>query len=62
MAASDGFRRLIEGVAPLFAGEAEVFRTYWDSPLRTRDTDRLEIRRHDEYDGKRQDHDGHFQP
>jgi len=45
MAASEGFRRLIEGVAPLFAGEAEIFRTYWDSPMRTRDTDRLWIKR-----------------
>ncbi len=45
MAASEGFQRLIEGVAPLFAGEAEVFRTYWDSPIRTRDTDRLWIKR-----------------
>jgi len=45
MAASEGLQRLIEGVAPLFAGEAEIFHTYWDSPIRTRDTDRLWIKR-----------------
>lgn len=32
---------LVDAVAPLFAGEAEVFRTYWTSPVRSRETDRL---------------------
>ena len=39
MALSPPLRRLIESAAPLFAGEAEVVRTYWDSPLRTIETD-----------------------
>lgn len=34
------FRRLIELSEPLWAGEAEVARTYFRSPARTRDTDR----------------------
>jgi hypothetical protein len=32
---------LVGAVAPLFAGEAEVMRTYWTSPVRTPETDRL---------------------
>jgi hypothetical protein len=32
---------LVDAVAPLFAGEAEVMRTYWTSPVRNADTDRL---------------------
>lgn len=32
---------LVDAVAPLFAGEAEVMRTYWTSPVRTPETDRL---------------------
>lgn len=32
---------LVDAVAPLFAGEAEVIRAYWISPARTRETDRL---------------------
>jgi hypothetical protein len=32
---------LVGSVAPLFAGEAEVMRTYWTSPIRNQDTDRL---------------------
>jgi hypothetical protein len=32
---------LVDAVAPLFAGEAEVMRTYWTSSVRTADTDRL---------------------
>lgn len=32
---------LVNAVAPLFAGEAEVMRTYWTSPVRTAETDRL---------------------
>lgn len=41
MAVSKKLAGLIDAVAPLFAGEAEVFRVYWDWPGRTRDTDRL---------------------
>jgi len=41
MAVSENLRRLVAAVAPLFAGEAEVFRTYWDWSGRTRETDRL---------------------
>src|SRR5947209_4064073 len=32
-------RGLIETATPLWAGEAEVVRSYWRSPKRTRDTD-----------------------
>jgi len=32
---------MIDRCARLWAAEAEVFRTYWDSPMRTPDTDRL---------------------
>lgn len=45
MAASAALRRLVDAVAPLFGAEAEVFRTYWDSSLRTARTDRLWIAR-----------------
>jgi len=45
MAVSPNLARLIEAVAPLFAGEAEIFRTYWDSPRRNRQTDKLWILR-----------------
>ena len=45
MAVSTELRRLVDAVAPLFAGEAEVFRSYWDAPLRTRETDRLWLAR-----------------
>ena len=40
MAVSDPLRRLIEVNAPLWAGEGEVVRTYFDLPTRTRETDR----------------------
>jgi hypothetical protein len=36
---SAGLRALISANEPLWAGEAEVFRTYWDWPGRTRSTD-----------------------
>ena len=45
MRVSTDLRRLVDAVAPLFAGEAEVFRGYWDAPMRTRGTDRLWIAR-----------------
>jgi hypothetical protein len=32
---------LVDSVAHLFAGEAEVMRTYWTSPIRTPETDQL---------------------
>ena len=45
MALSPELQRLIEVSAPLWAGEAEVVRTYWTSPVRTLETDLLWIRR-----------------
>jgi hypothetical protein len=39
MAVSDKLARLIATAAPLWAGEAEVVRTYWDWPGRNRATD-----------------------
>jgi hypothetical protein len=36
---SAGLHALVEADAPLWAGEAEIFRTYWDSPRRTRASD-----------------------
>ena len=36
---------LVDAVAPLFAGEAEVFSTYWTSAMRTKETDRLWLMR-----------------
>ena len=38
-------QRLVAVAAPLWAGEAEVVRTYWSSPKRTRETDLLWLRR-----------------
>jgi hypothetical protein len=38
-------RRVIETATPLWAGEAEVVRTYWSSPSRGLDTDLLWLRR-----------------
>ncbi len=45
MAVSSKLHRLIDAVAPYWAGEAEVFRTYWSSPKRTRATDLLWLNR-----------------
>lgn len=45
MAASRKLRELIEVNAPLWAGEAEIVRTYWNSPKRTIETDRLWLKR-----------------
>jgi hypothetical protein len=39
MSVSDELRALIDSNAPLWAGEAEVIRAYWASPIRTRQTD-----------------------
>jgi hypothetical protein len=40
MAVSAQLKQLIDAAAPLWAGEAEVFTTYWDAPQRSRDSDR----------------------
>lgn len=45
MALSKNLETLISLSQPLWAGEAEVVRTYWDSPVRTIDTDLLWIAR-----------------
>lgn len=45
MSMSSNVRHLVELSAPLWAGEAEVVRTYWDSPVRTLETDLLLLRR-----------------
>ena len=45
MGVSDNLKRLISAAEPLWAGEAEVVRTYWDSPVRTIETDLLWIAR-----------------
>jgi hypothetical protein len=45
MALSAELQRLIDVSAPLWAGEAEVVRTYWTSPVRNMETDLLWIRR-----------------
>ena len=42
---SKHLQRLIDANAPFWAGEAEVFRSYWDSPIRTRETDLLWLSR-----------------
>ena len=40
MAVSANLQRLIDAAAPFWAGEAEVFRAYWNWHRRTRETDR----------------------
>jgi hypothetical protein len=40
MSVSAELKRLIDAAAPYWAGEAEVFRTYWSWAGRTRETDR----------------------
>jgi hypothetical protein len=45
MVVGENLRTLIENVAPLFAGEAEIFSTYWDAPSRSNDSDKLWIQR-----------------
>lgn len=44
-AISPELQNLIKAAAPLWAGEAEVVRTYWDSPVRSRENDLLWMRR-----------------
>ncbi len=45
MALSKNLEQLIALSAPLWAGEAEVVRTYWDSPVRGLDADLMWLRR-----------------
>lgn len=45
MAAKTQLEQLISTAAPLWGGEAEIVRTYWTSPVRTRDTDLLWLAR-----------------
>jgi hypothetical protein len=45
MAISQNLRRLIAANAPLWAGEAEIVRSYWSSPVRTRETDKAWLKR-----------------
>ena len=45
MPISQNLRQLIDANAPLWAGEAEIARTYWTSPIRTRETDKLWLKR-----------------
>jgi len=54
MALNANLERLIALSAPLWAGEAEVVRTYWDSPVRNLDADLLWLRRQcfKEFNGK----------
>ena len=40
MAISANLKKLIEAAAPYWAGEAEVFRRYWDCSARSRESDR----------------------
>ena len=44
MKLSDQLQRLIAANAPLWAGEAEIARTYWTAPIRTRETDKTWLR------------------
>ena len=39
MSVSSNLQRLIDRAAPYWAGEAEVFATYWDWSKRTRETE-----------------------
>lgn len=45
MRMNENLQRLIESNAPLWAGEAEIVRTYWTSPVRNRETDKLWLKR-----------------
>jgi hypothetical protein len=44
MKLSENLQRLIAANAPLWAGEAEIARTYWTAPIRTRETDKKWLR------------------
>lgn len=54
MGLNSKLQHLIDVSAPLWAGEAEVVRTYWDSPVRNLETDLLWLRRQcfKEFNGK----------
>ena len=54
MSLNSNLQNLIKVSAPLWAGEAEVVRTYWDSSVRTLETDLLWLRRQcfKEFNGK----------
>jgi hypothetical protein len=45
MSISQNLRALIAANAPLWAGEAEIVRTYWSAPTRTRETDKAWLKR-----------------
>jgi hypothetical protein len=45
MALSANLQKLIEANAPLWAGEAEIIRSYWNSPIRSRETDKQWLKR-----------------
>lgn len=45
MPISQNLKRLIAVNAPLWAGEAEIVRAYWTSPIRTAETDKLWLKR-----------------
>jgi hypothetical protein len=45
MPVSENLKRLIDANAPLWAGEAEIVRSYWTSPVRSRDNDKLWLKR-----------------
>ncbi len=45
MSLSANLTKLIDLSTPIWAGEAEVVRTYWDSPVRNHDSDLLWLRR-----------------
>jgi hypothetical protein len=45
MPMSQNLKRLIDLNAPLWAGEAEIVRSYWTSPVRNRDNDKLWLKR-----------------
>jgi hypothetical protein len=45
MPISHNLRRLVEANAPLWAGEAEIVRSYWTSPTRSKETDKLWLKR-----------------
>ena len=45
MLVKENLRRLIAANAPLWAGEAEIVRTYWTSPVRSREADKLWLKR-----------------
>ena len=54
MSINENLKTLIKMAAPLWAGEAEVVKTYWDSSIRTLETDLLWLRRQcfKEFNGK----------